>query len=187
MNNVVIKNFFNYEELLEINNFIQININNIKLDDPELGRVRLNLGNNLSKNIIDKLNNYAKQHNNNFIFSGCYYVEYNKKYGTPTLYIHTDTTSHTFTLDYQLDANVKWDIVVDGKNYSLQNNDALTINVVDQAHWRPKQIFKDNEYVKMIFFHFKDINNLNPHIKTKQEMDEIRIKWHNIWENNIVN
>lgn len=181
MTNKILNNLFDINEIEEINKLINNKSMDIKIDDPELGRVRLNLGNNLPNNITNKLNNYAKEQNKNLIFSGCYYVEYNKKYGTPSLAIHTDTTTHTFTLDYQLDSNIDWGIYVEGTEYHLNNNDALTINVVDQAHWRPQRTFNNNEYVKMIFFHFKDITNPNPRIKTKDEMDKLRKKWYSLW------
>lgn len=177
MTNIIIDNVFSDEEINKIKNIIANNINELREDDPGLGRDRLDIGKFLlDQSIINKLNNYAQSFKNSYIFNGCYYAEYNLKYGNPELPIHTDQTRSVFTLDYQLDANVIWPICVEGKSFILNNNQALSLNVVEQLHWRPKQIFNQGEYVRMIFFHFLDNENLNPKILNREEMIELAKK-----------
>lgn len=88
---------------------------------------------------------------------GTTYVEYNPKYGDgvyPHLNAHKDHPGASdFVLDYQLDANVNWEIGINKDIYSLSNNDALGIVTTKNYHWRAKRKWEDGEYVKMLFFH----------------------------------
>lgn len=178
MINKIVDNFFSDEEINRIKDIIANNIDKLREDDPGLGRDRLDLGKELlGQSIINKLNNYAQSFKKSYSFNGCYYAEYNLKYGNPELPMHTDQTRSVFTLDYQLDANITWPICVEGKSFILKNNQALSLNVVEQLHWRPKQIFNQGEYVRMIFFHFLDKDNLNPKILNREEMSELAKKW----------
>lgn len=178
MKNKIIDQLFSTKEIIIIKKIIEDNFNKMVVDDPGLGRSRLNLGFLLKdEEILNKLNKYAQSFKDSYIFNGCYYAEYNLKYGNPELPMHTDQTKSVFTLDYQLDANTEWPICVEGESFTLQNNQALALNVVDQVHWRPKKVFNDNEYIKMIFFHFLDKDNLNPKILSREEMSELAKKW----------
>jgi hypothetical protein len=58
-----------------------------------------------------------------------------------------------FTFDYQIGSNTDWPLVVEGKTFTLKDNQALTFSGTHQIHWREKKEFQDGEYVDMIFFH----------------------------------
>jgi hypothetical protein len=88
------------------------------------------------------------------------YVEYNCKYGEPNLPAHFDRDDGDLIINYQLDSNTSWEIGVGLKKYDLKDNSAIAFNGNTNIHWRTHKYFKDEEYVKMIFFRFH--NPLNP-------------------------
>lgn len=75
----------------------------------------------------------------------------------PNLTPHADQTFQEprFTFDYQIGGNTTWPIIVEGKSFTLQNNQALTFSGTHQVHWREPKIFSDDEYVDMVFFHLR--------------------------------
>jgi hypothetical protein len=75
----------------------------------------------------------------------------------PSLTPHCDLTfpQPRFTIDYQIGANTSWPIVVEGEEFSLANNEALTFSGTHQVHWRTHKKFSDSEYVDMVFFHLR--------------------------------
>lgn len=78
---------------------------------------------------------------------------------TPRLHPHLDTVfkEPRLTFDIQVGGNVSWDLIVEGRSYTLKNNQALTFSGTHQIHWRPKRIFEDGEYLDMIFCHFSEV------------------------------
>jgi hypothetical protein len=60
-----------------------------------------------------------------------------------------------FTFDYQIGGNTTWGLTVEDRNFVLNNNEAITFSGTHQVHWRPHKIFKDNEYMDMIFCHLE--------------------------------
>lgn len=79
----------------------------------------------------------------------------------PNLTPHCDLTFREprFTFDYQLGGNTTWGLVVEQKEFTLENNSALTFSGTHQVHWRKHKIFEDNEYIDMIFFHLRKRNS----------------------------
>lgn len=73
----------------------------------------------------------------------------------PNLKPHFDDVfpSQRFTFDYQLDGNTTWPLVVEDKEFELQNNQALMFSGTNQIHWRTHKEFGPGEYVDMIFCH----------------------------------
>lgn len=79
---------------------------------------------------------------------------------------HKDNNACTYTFDICLYANEPWPIIVEGKEYILENNDALCFYGEDQLHSRPD--FKKDNKVLMLFMHwaepdhifFKDIGSI---------------------------
>lgn len=183
MPNNVIYNLFSKDEIESIKNILFLKESEILLDEPQLGRNRFVIPITLiKKQIIKKVYDQAKIFLKSPILVDCQYSEYNLKYGNPELSVHTDTRLSTFTIDYQLDSNCIWPIYVEGKPFSLENNQALTINVNEQAHWRPKRKFSEGEYVKMIFFHFNDLSGKKPKILNANEQEKLRSKWNHLWD-----
>jgi hypothetical protein len=87
------------------------------------------------------------------------YAEYNNLYGNPNLPPHFDGDNNILVVDYQLESNTSWNLGVDLQSYDLQDNSALIFNANEHIHWRPHKIFKDGEYIKMLFFRFYDAKN----------------------------
>lgn len=69
---------------------------------------------------------------------------------------HRDETFREprLTVDIQLRSNIDWPISVEGRDYQLKDNQALTFAGTHQVHWRPKIEFKDDNFLDMIFCHF---------------------------------
>ena len=77
--------------------------------------------------------------------------------GAPFLSPHYDETfkEPRFTFDYQMKSNTSWPLVVEEKEFALEDNQALTFSGTHQIHWRVKKIFSPEDFVDMIFFHLK--------------------------------
>ena len=77
----------------------------------------------------------------------------------PMLHPHLDKVFYEprLTFDVQVGGNVKWPIIVEGREYTLENNQALTFSGTHQIHWRPKQEFVEGDYLDMIFCHFSEV------------------------------
>jgi hypothetical protein len=58
-----------------------------------------------------------------------------------------------FTFDYQIKSNTSWPLFVEGKEFVLNDNQALTFSGTHQIHWRSKKEFGPGEFIDMIFCH----------------------------------
>ena len=83
-----------------------------------------------------------------------------------------------------MESNTEWDLYVEGKTFSLIDNSGLIMNVRDQDHWRNKKIFKDGEFIKMVFFHFLNLEDIENNIVTPEQLAEINEKWKNVYVHN---
>jgi hypothetical protein len=74
----------------------------------------------------------------------------------PSLFPHYDYNfeESTLTLDYQIDSSLDWPITVDGKEFDLVNNSAVSFMGSHQVHWRYEKEFGPDDFVQMIFFNF---------------------------------
>jgi hypothetical protein len=103
----------------------------------------------------------------------------------PVLFPHTDETfkEERVTFDYQIRSNVDWGISVDDHNeantYVLKDNQALTFSGTHQIHWRPKKQFNQNDFVEMIFIHFKTENGEQ---LTKDHTNKMKSRGKNIFD-----
>lgn len=127
-------------------------------DDETLGRVRLTF--NIPNDIYHRLSKMVSEmYDRNLVISRVLFVEYSNQHGQPNLPPHMDGDNTDVVIDYQLSANTRWDLGVDMKTYELEDNSALFFNPNTTVHWRPHKVFKDGEYVKMIFFRLCDPEN----------------------------
>ena len=108
--------------------------------------------------VIKKANKYS---NFNLELESISYAKYSLDYGIPELKPHTDSNfkKERLTFDIQLNSNIDWPIVIENNQYILKNNQALVFSGTNQIHWRTKKIFKNLDYVDMIFFQFSDKTN----------------------------
>jgi hypothetical protein len=72
------------------------------------------------------------------------------------LHKHKDDNACTYTIDMCVYQDTPWDLWVDGKPYTLHENEALAYYGNDQEHWREEFPDKFNNHVAMIFFHFAE-------------------------------
>jgi hypothetical protein len=86
--------------------------------------------------------------------SGITYVEYNPKYGIPSLNVHKDNGSCGLILDYQLESNISWPFGVEESVYTLKDNSILAMYPLSHYHWRPDIEWSDGDFVRLIFFEF---------------------------------
>jgi len=142
----------------------------IKIDTPA-GKTFLNLGPTaFPKEFWEKAELEAKKINPNCEFEYISMVKYSNEFGEPTLRPHFDhPTKVCFILDYQLDGNVKWPIVVKLEEFILENNECLVFDNNMAIHWRTPQKFKEGEYLTMLFYSFKDENKVPPTLDGQAE------------------
>jgi hypothetical protein len=85
----------------------------------------------------------------------------------PKLIPHYDSFPEPrFTFDYQIKSNTSWPLVVEDKELTLEDNQALTFSGTHQIHWRTEKDFQDGEFIDMIFCHLSLPNsepNSNEH------------------------
>lgn len=131
----------------------------------------------ISKDIIDKVFNIVKENADPIFkdlkFQFVIYAEYSTKTGgNPMLNPHFDVSdTSTLFLDYQLDSNTSWPIVVEQDPFDLKDNDGLLFESVENIHYRPIKDFTSDEFVKMLFFRFSSSREL----KTKTKEDYKRL------------
>ena len=144
---------------------------------------RLQIGDIIARcpeNIINKITAIANDFSDTpLIIDHAVYCEYNKKYGEPNLPPHVDRDSNDLIINFQLESSVSWDIGLGLNTYTIEDNSALIFNGNTNIHWRPHKTFKDEEYVKMIFFRFGKENNKSdysglPTMQDDSYFDEVR-------------
>jgi len=171
MLNKIIENIFSDNEIKEIEAVILNNINsrelviwndsNPRTDFSNISKLHSDLGRLLlqditfSKNILEKLATALSDQGIDKKYLTAAYCEYSGKYGRPNLSVHRDRgPKETICLDYKLDSNTKWDLVIEGRAYDVPKNSAIIFETVGQEHSRPTKQFSTEEYVKVIFFYF---------------------------------
>lgn len=65
---------------------------------------------------------------------------------------HKDKNACTYTVDYCLSQHEPWGLFVEGREYVLEENQALVFMGEEQEHWRPA--FPLGNRVEMVFFHY---------------------------------
>lgn len=97
------------------------------------------------------------------------YLDYSLEHNpnvNPKLPVHYDSDNYftKLTMDYQLNANIDWPIVIEGESFNLQYGDLLIFWGAGQVHWREPVRFKDGDRTEVLTMHFsapKDFHELN--------------------------
>ena len=118
-------------------------------------------------------------------YSGTVYAEYNNKFGKPNLPPHLDHDTNDVIINYQLSGNIKWEIGLNKKLYCLEDNSALIFNGNKEIHWRPHKIFKDDEFLKMLFFRFGNKNNPSDYSHLDVMLDDEMFKEYNAFRDSL--
>lgn len=152
MNNIIINDIFSKQELIKINQCIN---NSLEKEEINYYFGRMNKGFELDQDIINKINKIPSDNGySDLILIHYGYSIYSKLYGLPKLPPHIDQQACEFTIDFQLESNIDWSVIVENNEFYLKDNSALIFSGENQLHWRPKINFNDKNYLKMIFFHF---------------------------------
>jgi len=159
MDPVRVDNVLNEEELSMLLSYID-STKHLHENHPNLGRTFFHLI-DLPDVLVDKITSIAKEKTKkNIKMTGRAFSTYTNKVGKPELAPHTDINDTFYIFDYQVSSNIDWPVIVEGVNYQLSDNSALIFSGKELVHWRPKKIFKDEEFLSMIFFHFIDLDDL---------------------------
>lgn len=153
----------------EIKSLIYDNIKDKTFDDgiyqPFVGHIAYRIEDSNIKNIISQKANDIAQLNNiirndeYLILTECSFAKYTPMYGNkPKLFPHFDThylDGQRITIDIQLDSNIEWPVVVEGKKFNIKQKDAILFYGTQQMHWREKRdIFQVSDFSDMLFCHF---------------------------------
>ena len=173
--NQVFSNFYTTSECEELSYYIEnyVKVSKMYYRQEELGRYYASIAERFMVDCIggfpDKLlkktMKFAEDHfqvKNVYLFDIIFISYSNKDLLVPKLPEHTDNGSFTkYTIDYQYKANINWPLIVDGVEFPLKDNDAVTFLGSNQMHGRPNRIFKDEEYLENIFFQFIEKRDKN--------------------------
>lgn len=162
-----ITDVFREDQIILLNNVI----NNTTLkQDKILGRKVGEL--NLPDDIKGFINNIVREtYSKSLSLGAISYAEYNNKYGNPNLPPHFDGDDTDIIFNFQLESNTSWDLGLDLELYSIENNSALLFNPNKSIHWRPIKQFDDGEYVKMIFFRFRNSDKSSDYSNLRYSLD----------------
>lgn len=192
----IIKDFFKPEEMQEFRSFMQnlmdtkhyIFLKDLKravlekkmddfLVDHYLGRIQCSINiDDLPEKLRKTALAYAHQINPNVVFRYVSFVRYSTDFGVPQLGPHFDPpTNEHFMFDVQIDSNVDtWPIVVvdyngDVKEWSIDTNECLILDITRQPHWRKPMKFEEGDYLDMLFFSFIDERIESPLLEWQAE------------------
>lgn len=70
------------------------------------------------------------------------------------LFEHVDDNACTYTIDVSIDHKDAWPLFVEGKEFTVDPNDAIIYYGEDQYHWRPDFPNPKTNEVSVIFYHF---------------------------------
>lgn len=177
MENIIFNNLFTREECEELIQMVEsemtkrphvdimhdengslINQDDVVMIDRENGRLMAEIL-PTPEHIIEKLKTIIREQYGECEYISTVYAEYSSNTGNPKLNGHFDSKNDTTLIDYQLNANTKWPITIDGKNYELVDNQAVLLRPLKQFHGRPQKNFQKYEFVKMLFFFFNKPTN----------------------------
>ena len=202
----VYKNFFTQDDLKKINDSIESS----KMLEPgsdfhapsiqkSLSRVHIEL--KYPEDLLKKLEDFASElcgepvvltHNSYYHYS----KKYNPEIETPILQPHRDFDNYysKLTLDYQLDKNIDWDIIIEGNRYNLEIGDMLAFWGAGLVHWRENISLQEDESTTVLTLHFsndQDHKELNALARTEENRakrhernlnDPILQKYKTVWE-----
>ena len=110
------------------------------------------------------------------------FARYSNESGySPKLFPHYDSVfdAPRITLDVQLKSNFNWDLFVEGKQFSLKDNQALVFSGNTQIHWRENQKILDGETLDMVFCHFSSTEYPTLENNHKATMESRELMWGN--------
>ena len=121
-----------------------------------------------------KLVDFARKifENNEIIPSYCTYVRY--KGNTPVLEKHKDEGPTSYLLDVCLGYNTQWPLIIENKEFLINENEGLGFCPTSQLHWRPNFPDSENNVVEMLMFGFVMPDHLWWKIKENERVGMIK-------------
>lgn len=176
LKNQIVKNIFTKEEMeLIYDHLNSAQEENLHLH-PKLGHKVFMIG--MPQEIQNKVLSIAQQYSDVPLklteVSAARYA--NGYINPPNLFPHIDFfETPRFTFDIQLKSTRNWQIFVEGKPFTLRDNEAIIFSGTNQLHWREKTTFKDDDIIDMLFCHFSE-DSENPEINSEEFKKEILIR-----------
>jgi hypothetical protein len=148
----IIKNVFNNEDFLKIQEHLKSKTRNSQNFEPFFGRYICS--DTVIEEYLHKLVPIAKEifDSKTLIPSYALFAHYEGK--NASLFSHVDDNACTYTLDMCLYQNDTWELYVNEKPYVLNENEALAYYGNDQIHRRDPIPNPESQHVAMVFFHF---------------------------------
>jgi len=187
----IIKDFFTKEELEVILAIVRYQKNAKNLSAfhspiilPDLSRMQIELM--YPPSIQAKLESFASEMIGEAVFmSHNSYLSYTKEHNdstNPKLPVHYDSDNYftKMTMDYQLDSNIDWPIVIEGESFNLQYGDLLIFWGAGQVHWREPILFKEGDNTEVLTMHFstrEDFEKLNNVSRDPEKRKERLATW----------
>lgn len=187
----IIKNFFTQEELADILAVVERQKNDKTLNEfyaplilPQMARMQIEVM--YPPYIQEKLEKFASVMVGEELFMyHNSYLSYNRIHNpevNPKLPVHYDSDNYysKLTLDYQLDKNIDWPIVIEGEHFNLEYGDLLVFWGAGQVHWRDPVLFKDGDNTEVLTMHFskkEDYEQLNIPARSPEEREKRMNKW----------
>jgi hypothetical protein len=187
----IIKNFFTEEEVEVILAIIKYQKNTKDLSQfysplilPEMARMQIEVMYPLS--IHEKLERFASELVGEEVFmSHNSYLSYNQEHNpgmNPKLPPHFDSDNYysKLTMDYQLDTNIDWPIVIGEESFNLEYGDLLVFWGAGNPHWREPVLFKEGDNTEVLTMHFsnrRDFEELNQSARAPEERKKRLDRW----------
>jgi hypothetical protein len=167
----ILKNLFAKEEFNLLKSYLY---NKPKLEkdfDKSFGRYTFN--DSFIDSYLNSLVPFARDvfDSKNLIPSYAVFAHYEGEYAS--LFTHVDDNACTYTIDMCVYQTEPWDLNVDGKNYTLYENQALAYYGNDQKHGRGDFPNVESQHVAMVFFHFVEPDHWW-HTKNQNYIDVIK-------------
>ena len=187
----IIKNFFTDEEVEVLQAIVKYQKNAKDLDEfyaplilPTMARMQIEVM--YPEHIQRKLEKFASEMVGEevFMFHNSY-LDYSLEHNpdvNPKLPVHYDSDNYftKLTMDYQLDANIDWPIVIENESFNLQYGDLLVFWGAGQVHWREPVKFKEGDRTEVLTMHFskrEDFEKLNFAARSPEERQKRLALW----------
>lgn len=148
----IIKNLFDKEDFYNLKSYLFNKTKTSDYFDEQFGRYAFN--DPILVKYLNKLIPVARNIFNSNTLLPSYALFAHYEGNTANLFTHVDNNACTYTIDMCIYQTEPWDLNVDGKSYTLYENQALAYYGNDQMHGRGDFPNPESQYVAMIFFHF---------------------------------
>jgi hypothetical protein len=154
--------------------------------DEQFGYISYNK--NPDKFVLDRIMEIIKSNTDIPVNSpDFHFAKYAKSSGyRPQLYPHYDVHLKVphLTLSIQIEGTFPWSMYIDGKEYTLKDNQGLLFSGTHQIHWRKNVEFGEYDYSDVLLSQFSvayEEELTDDHFK---HMEDKKAKYWNSWENN---